>query len=362
MRVLVMTVVHHPEDARILHRQIRGLVDAGHQVVQAAPFSAFGVQPRPWVSGVDLPRAGGRRRAGAIRFARTVLRDQGGKADVVLLHDPELLLAVGDVRKHVPVVWDVHEDTAAALGMKAWLPGPLRPAVRLAVRLAESAAERRLHLILAEPSYAGRFRREHLVVPNYPYVPDSVAPPAADRVVYVGSLSAARGAAELVATARLLAPHGVRAELVGPADGQVRGLIEAAAAEGVLDWAGYQSNDEALRRLDGALAGLTLLHDQPNYRHSLPTKVVEYMARGVPVITTPLPRATRLVETHRCGLVVPWQDPEAVAKSVLLLREDRPRREALGRNGHAAALEHYSWPVAARRFIAQLEAWAGAAG
>jgi hypothetical protein len=30
VHVLVMTVVHHPEDARILHRQIRALVDAGH--------------------------------------------------------------------------------------------------------------------------------------------------------------------------------------------------------------------------------------------------------------------------------------------------------------------------------------------
>ena len=156
MRVLVMTVVHHPEDARILRRQIRALVDAGHSVVQAAPFSAFGVAARPWVSGVDLPRASGRRRAGAIRQARAVLRDQGSKSDVVLLHDPELLLAVGNVRKHLPVVWDVHEDTAAARGMKSWLPGPRRPAVRLAVRLAESAAERRLHLTLAEPAYADR--------------------------------------------------------------------------------------------------------------------------------------------------------------------------------------------------------------
>ena len=37
VHVLVMTVVHHPEDARILHRQIRALVDAGHEVTYAAP-------------------------------------------------------------------------------------------------------------------------------------------------------------------------------------------------------------------------------------------------------------------------------------------------------------------------------------
>jgi len=360
VRVLVMTVVHHPEDARILHRQIRALVDAGHEVVYAAPFGGYGIAPRPWVTPVDLPRATGRRRVAAIRRARGVLRELGPRVDIAVLHDPELLLAAGAARKRTPVVWDVHEDTAAALGMKAWLPGPARPPARLAVQLVEAAAERRVHLMLAEPAYAQRFRRQHPVVPNYPYVPATVPAPGADRMMYVGWLSEARGALDLVAVARLLAPHRIRVELIGPADAQVRPIIERAAAEGVLAWTGYLPNDEAVGRVEGALAGLTLLHDEPNYRHSLPTKVVEYMARGVPVLTTPLPEAVRLVETHECGLVVPWSDPDAVAKAALTLRDDPQWRLTLGRNGHAAADAHYGWPAAGRLFVDQLEAWAAA--
>ena len=60
--------------------------------------------------------------------------------------------------------------------------------------------------------------------------------------------------------------------------------------------------------VDGALAGLSLLQDEANFRHSLPTKVVEYMARGVPVVTTPLPRAAELATAHECGFVVPFGD------------------------------------------------------
>ena len=56
MHVLVMTVVHNPEDARILHRQIRALVDAGHEVTYAASYTAHGVVPRPWVTGVTTLR------------------------------------------------------------------------------------------------------------------------------------------------------------------------------------------------------------------------------------------------------------------------------------------------------------------
>ena len=50
--------------------------------------------------------------------------------------------------------------------------------------------------------------------------------------------------------------------------------------------------------IDGALAGLSLLRDLPNYRGSMPTKVVEYLAHGVPAITTPLPLAREIVQLH----------------------------------------------------------------
>lgn len=51
MRILVVTVVHHPEDARILHREIAALRERGHEIVYAAPFTARSVAPRPYVEG-----------------------------------------------------------------------------------------------------------------------------------------------------------------------------------------------------------------------------------------------------------------------------------------------------------------------
>src|SRR3954447_24208880 len=90
MRVCVCTVVHHPEDARILHRQIRALIDAGHHVTYMAPFRACNVTPWPDLVPVDVPRATGRRRLHALREARRALKEHGRDADLVLLHDPEL--------------------------------------------------------------------------------------------------------------------------------------------------------------------------------------------------------------------------------------------------------------------------------
>lgn len=358
MRIFVCTVVHHPEDARILHRQIRALLDAGHSVTYIAPFRACNVAPRPGLDPIDVPRAVGRRRLHAVRAARRALATHAGEADLILVHDPELLLAAP---RHLwsRTVWDVHEDTAAALGMRGWLPAPLRAPFRVAVRCLERRAEQRMRLTLAEEGYRERFRRSHPVVPNTTYVPDTPpATPGDDSVVYVGQISTARGAADLIALAGLLRVEGITLNLVGAADPDVRPALRDAQRDGILRWYGFVPNDRALRMTEGALAGLCLLHDSPNYRHSMPTKVVEYMARGIPVITTPTPVAADIVTSTGCGIVVPFKDPEAAAAAVRRLRDDPALRRAMAERGHEAARLRYHWPDQARRFVAQLEQWA----
>src|SRR5271166_6699041 len=130
MRVVVCTIVHHPADARIYHRQIRALLDAGHEVTYIAPVDSVDFHPertRPSLQLMAVPRARGRRRTGAIRAARSALSRHAADADLLLIHDPELLLALPARRRRPPVIWDVHEDTAAALSTKPWLPRLLRP-------------------------------------------------------------------------------------------------------------------------------------------------------------------------------------------------------------------------------------------
>ncbi|MEZ0074944.1 glycosyltransferase [Planotetraspora sp. GP83] len=361
MRVCVGTIVHHPEDARITHRQIRALLDAGHDVTFIAPFTHCNVTPQQGIRPIDVPRAVGLRRGKALKAARAAIGRGVKDADLLLVHDIELLLALP--RKRPPTVWDVHEDTAGALEAKPYLPDALRGVLPPLIRGMEGRAERRLHLILAEESYRERFTGDHPVVPNHTYVPETPPPPPGDnRIVYVGHLSEARGAVEMVELARRLKAHQIRLDLIGPADAEIRPLLRDAQREGVLDWFGYVPNQHALRMAEGALAGLSLLHDVPNYRDSTPTKVIEYMSRGIPVITTPLARAASLVDRVGCGSVVPFGDVDAVAdtvaRAVLDLRDAPERRAAMGARGHAEALRHYHWPSAARDFVAQLEQWA----
>jgi glycosyltransferase involved in cell wall biosynthesis len=355
VRVVVCTVVHHPADARIFYREIRALLDVGHDVTYIAPHGEPGQRPvhdqgqdldfpertAGSLTTVTIPRAVGRRRLGALRAARAAMAAQMAGADLLLVHDPELLLVLPPRRHRPPTVWDVHEDTAAALTTKSWLPAWLRALAAGGVHTAEHLAERRLHLLLAERGYQDRFGSTHPVVPNTTYVPPQAAPPSGPRrVVYVGWLSPDRGSAEMVELGRLLAPHGIAVELIGQADGAARAHIEAGRE--FVHWHGFVPNADALRLVEGALAGLSLLQDEANFRHSMPTKVAEYMARGVPAISTPLPLAAELVEAAEAGFVVPFNDP----------------RVHMCRRTHAYAYRNLAWAPHAAAFVAELETWA----
>lgn len=356
---LVMTVVHHPEDARIRRRQIDALLSAGWQVTYAAPFSGYGQASgptHPRLSVVDLARAQGRSRIAAFRSARALLRSTGARHDVVLLHDPELLLAIHGLDLP-PVVWDVHEDTAAAVSLKPWLPARLGRPTAWAVRRFERWAEHRVHLLLAEDAYQERFAQPHPVVPNVTVVPARTAPPDDPRVVYVGHVTRARGVHELIELGRrlhALTDGRLRVQLVGHADAEATEALEE--ARGCVDWLGFLPYDEAMAVVDGALAGVSLLHDEPNYRVSQPSKVIEYLAHGVPVVTTPLPRARRLVEEVGAGVVVPFEDVAAVADAVLALDADAETRLRMGRLGHAYAMERLDWAVWSRHFVTEMDA------
>lgn len=361
MRVLVVSVVHTPLDARIHHRQIRALRDADVGVTQIGPWQATDTGPDHGVPGVvhvDVPRAVGRRRLPALRQARRLIARLGPHHDLILLHDPELVLAVvGRLDRLPPVVLDVHEDLAAALVDRGWLPGPLRHVARRGVTGVERWAERHLAgLLLAEEGYRRRFRGDHPVVPNLPWLPPAGSGEVdAGRVVHVGRLSRGRGVEELIRiAAALTGAGGFTVEVIGPADLDVQEDLQRAHDLGTLTWQGYLANDRALGRVQGALAGLAPLHDLPNYRVSLPTKVVEYLAQGVPPIVTPLPEAVRMVRESGCGVVVPFHDVDRTVEAIRSLAADPDRRRRWGEAARAYIAADHSWDAHAERFVAHL--------
>ena len=149
----------------------------------------------------------------------------------------------------------------------------------------------------------------------------------------------------------------VKLEVIGEApDPEARQALQSATEAGYLSWLGFMRSEAALARVSGSLAGLCLLRNLPNYRVSLSTKIVEYGALGVPVITTPLPLAADLVRSENVGIEVPWNDPSAVVDAILKLRAEPELRRQMGANGHKVALREYDWNRLSADFVRTMNA------
>lgn len=356
MRILVVTVVHHPQDARIYFREIKALLNHSHQVSFAAAFESFPVNELDSrIELITITRSYGRKRIKALLDARKILKSRSIDFDLVLIHDPELLLVAS--ASQVPVVWDVHEDTAAAISEREWIPSFFKRPLKILIQKLERNAEKKYSLILAETDYQQRFKKLHAVVPNTIEVKSYTEIQPNKSVIYLGSITNLRGAEALLRVAELIKPAGIKLELVGACpEPALKNKIEKAQSSGNVIWHGFIPNEQARKLLEGKLAGLSLLRKHPNYLVSQPTKIYEYQAAGIPVITTALPHAEKLVTLSQSGFVVEFDDAELVAKKVIELAEDPNLWQELGKNGHRYVMQHHNWNVDQKNFIAALEA------
>lgn len=71
----------------------------------------------------------------------------------------------------------------------------------------------------------------------------------------------------------------------------------------------------------------------PAHEAGLPTKLLEYMALGKPIICSSEGDAADLVQKAGCGFVVSPHSPPDAVKAILALKKDRHLRKLLGRKG-----------------------------
>jgi glycosyltransferase involved in cell wall biosynthesis len=83
-----------------------------------------------------------------------------------------------------------------------------------------------------------------------------------------------------------------------------------------------------------------------------PNAVIEALAAGCPVVATPVGGVPEVIVDHRTGLLVPLDEPKALAASLQELRRDAGLRRQLGEAGLACVRIRYHQ----RTVIAQLEA------
>ena len=158
-------------------------------------------------------------------------------------------------------------------------------------------------------------------------------------ILFLGRLGERKGVPELIqALIQLGAAPSWRATLAG--DGQVREAREQIAAAGLSDRVevpGWAGPDEVERLL--ASADILVL---PSYNENLPLSVIEGMAHGLAVVTTPVGALPDIITQGETGLLCPPGDKDALAEALALLVGDAELRARLGHSARAFHAQHLS--------------------
>ncbi len=364
-KVAILSSVHLALDNRVFYREARTLAGAGYEVTLIAVHDREEV--RDGVRIVPLPRVARSRRPLLWRALGRMARETG--ADVFHFHDPELLLLSPWLRRATgrPTIYDIHEANADFIAVKEYLPAVARrPLAGLFRRLEPRLAAGESGLIFADEAIAADFvgfAGPKVTLFNFPgrelIDAGAVAPLARSEpvILYLGGMERNRGAglmldtfAQVVAqlpAARLrlvghFAPPGLEAEM--RAEAARRGIGHA------VEFTGRVAFDRVGEHLAAARVGWVTWGAAAKNRKNIPTKLFEYMAFGLPVVSSDLP-STRPFVPPDVGLLAAADDPAGHAAALLRLLNDPATAEGMGAAGRRRVAEGWNWAAMEPRLL-----------
>ncbi|MFL6519886.1 MAG: glycosyltransferase family 4 protein [Chthoniobacterales bacterium] len=176
-------------------------------------------------------------------------------------------------------------------------------------------------------------------------------PPA---IVSIGRLIEKKGFSDLISACVSLHARGRRftCRIIGegPLEESLRAQIAANDLEKSVELMGPQSQAEIAAQLAHATVFvLPCTREADGGMDNLPTVIMEAMAAGLPVISTPLGGIPEMIDDGVNGELVPERDPAALAVAIERLLEDRQRARSLGIRGREIAQEKFSIETSAKQ-------------
>jgi len=346
-----ITTVHHPLDTRIFSRECISLSE-NYEVRLFAPSP---ILENPNVKHLKLPNH--KFLFNRILISHPVLLWKlmiHKKAAIYHLHDPELLpLALFLNLFSSKVIFDVHEWVEKDIPNKMLLFHKL---FIILYNWFEKLASKKLHFILAESSYEEHYKNrvsKYSVILNYPDYKaiqhHEVTNRHSKKLFYIGNLTGNRGMKQMISIINCLKCRNENFELIciGRLDKSLKkyltGVSDYQNVKTQIHFIDYMPLTEALKFSTDCLAGMALYDDLPNHRNSLSTKMFEYMAIGLPVITSPFPAYKDIIEKNACGYCIHPDSTELLTDAVLELYNNQQLNQSMGLNGINAVKNFYNW-------------------
>jgi glycosyltransferase involved in cell wall biosynthesis len=368
VKVCILSSVHQALDNRVFYREARSLQRAGHEVTLVAVHDRDEI--KDGVRIIGLPRV---RRWQRPRLWLTLLRHaRQSRADIYHFHDPELLLVTPWLRFRTgaPTLYDVHEAYADFIQVKDYIPAWLRYPVAWVFRWLEPLLARlQSALVYSDDQIAAAFSSldcPKATLYNFPsrsLVEEGVEATwelerKQSSILYLGGLERNRGSELMleafdrvrrkVPEARLLiVGHFMPSQL----EDEVRADAARRGLEGAVEITGRVPFEQIGQYLRQAAVGWVPWQPVPKNSKNTPTKLFEYMAYALPVVSSDLPSTQPFVRAGENGFLVTAEDPDAHASAIVRLLAEPAEAVRMGKAGQSLVANRWNWDAMEVRLL-----------
>jgi len=362
IKICHLTSVHKATDTRIFYKECRS---------QASEYEVYLVAPAPndyekdGVKIIALKKPGN-------RFSRFVITDtillfKALRIRAVLyhIHDPELLITGIILRLFgKKVIYDVEEFVSANLYSKKWVP--IKPVTRMLYAFVENIAiGLKIPFILAEQSYTENYKNrttlKYAVIQNFVTLRD--VPEATNEYnrngnifAFVGTLSARRGLPFIIEAISILKNKGMTARLccVGEVNDSVLNILNQSEfwpeVKDQVEFLGYVPFPDCVSAIQDCIAGLALPENLPNQYGSYPTKMFEYMAGGLPVISSDFELYKDVVNRFECGISVNPENSSQIADAMEYFMTNPEKAKRFSENARIG-VKNFDWKTEEQKLL-----------
>lgn len=202
------------------------------------------------------------------------------------------------------------------------------------------------HLRRLFPGSASRIHRVYngLDLHGYPAATFTANPPL---ILAIGRLIEKKGFADLISACRFLTArgHAYRCEIIGegPLEESLAAHIAHSHLEDSVRLVGTRTQSQIAARLaEAAVFVLPCTPEAGGGMDNLPTVIMEAMAAGLPVISTPVAGVPEMVEHGVTGELVPPHDPLALVDAIERVISQPELARRMGEAGRAAVAGKFS--------------------
>jgi glycosyltransferase involved in cell wall biosynthesis len=355
--ICILTSVHSHTDVRIYLKEARSLAGAGYRITLISPDG---------VGQDELGICFKKIKPIESRLLRIIFSPfsmikiaLSEKASVYHFHDPELVF-IGLILKLFgkKVIYDVHEDVPRQILNKPWIKPILRKLIAFIFEAFENFSSRRYdRIITATPVIDERFKKQKcrtININNYPIMNEFIPTTAKweerdNSVCYIGGITRVRGIVELI---KASGKSQARLELAGKFESEeIKAEIYSMDEWQKVDYYGFIGRERIVEILSKVKAGVVTIHPIPNYLESLPIKMFEYMAAGIPVIASKFPYWQKIYAEGECGLFVDPLSPEQIANAIDWILNNPQEAEQMGKRGRDLVSQKYNWGAEEKKLL-----------